>query len=92
LALATSTFSVSFSTHAPLTSCLARVSAKNQDSTKPALLLNCHLDGVYAGPAASDDGAACAIYLDLLEVLARRPHALENDLIVLFNGGEVCGV
>ncbi|KAI6171031.1 Peptidase-M28 domain-containing protein [Aphelenchoides bicaudatus] len=59
----------------------------SSQNNKPAVLLNCHLDSVSAGPGATDDGAACAIYLDVLEVITRRKLALQNDLIVIFNGG-----
>lgn len=37
---------------------------------------------------ASDDGASCAIMLELLRVISRLKIPLKNNIIFLFNGAE----
>jgi hypothetical protein len=37
---------------------------------------------------ASDDGASCAIMLELFRIISRFPNPLKNNIIFLFNGAE----
>lgn len=37
---------------------------------------------------ASDDGASCAIMLELLRVISHMKNPLKNNIIFLFNGAE----
>ena len=54
-----------------------------------AILVNCHFDSVPQGPGASDDGASCAISLEIIRVILNSPKIqLHNDVIFLFNGAE----
>uniref|UniRef100_A0A182PMX6 FXNA-like protease n=1 Tax=Anopheles epiroticus TaxID=199890 RepID=A0A182PMX6_9DIPT len=53
-----------------------------------ALLLNCHFDTVASSPGASDDGASCAVMLEVLRVLSRRPVRTRHTVTFLFNGAE----
>uniref|UniRef100_A0A182NKW4 FXNA-like protease n=1 Tax=Anopheles dirus TaxID=7168 RepID=A0A182NKW4_9DIPT len=53
-----------------------------------ALLLNCHFDTVASSPGASDDGASCAVMLEVLRVLSRRPERTRHTVVFLFNGAE----
>ncbi|XP_058060808.1 endoplasmic reticulum metallopeptidase 1-like [Anopheles bellator] len=53
-----------------------------------ALLLNCHFDTVASSPGASDDGASCAVMLEVLRVLSRRPVRARHTITFLFNGAE----
>ncbi|KAF7284418.1 hypothetical protein GWI33_022202 [Rhynchophorus ferrugineus] len=53
-----------------------------------SLLINCHFDSVVDSPGASDDGAGCAVMLEILRVLAVSPKILRHNIIFLFNGGE----
>uniref|UniRef100_A0A182U0G9 FXNA-like protease n=1 Tax=Anopheles melas TaxID=34690 RepID=A0A182U0G9_9DIPT len=53
-----------------------------------ALLLNCHFDTVASSPGASDDGASCAVMLEILRVLSRRPVRTRHTVTFLFNGAE----
>ncbi|KAJ2948720.1 hypothetical protein O0L34_g7978 [Tuta absoluta] len=55
---------------------------------RSALLLNCHFDTVVDSPGASDDGAGCAVLIEVLRALASTPHPLKHDAIFLFNGAE----
>ncbi|XP_053614754.1 endoplasmic reticulum metallopeptidase 1-like isoform X2 [Plodia interpunctella] len=68
-------------------SVLARVRGVGGD-TQPALLLNCHFDTVPDSPGASDDGAGCAVLLELARALAASPLPLRHPVIFLFNGAE----
>lgn len=53
-----------------------------------SLLINCHFDSVLDSPGASDDGAGCAVMLEILRVLVHSNKILKHNLIFLFNGGE----
>lgn len=57
-----------------------------------AVLIMAHYDGVEAGPAASDDGAACAALLEMLRALRARNRPLAHDVIALFTDGEEAGL
>ncbi|EAA07277.5 AGAP003432-PA [Anopheles gambiae str. PEST] len=58
------------------------------DVHQHALLLNCHFDTVASSPGASDDGASCAVMLEILRVLSRRPVRTRHTVTFLFNGAE----
>jgi hypothetical protein len=62
------------------------------DSKGKAVLLMAHYDGVGAGPAAADDGAACAALLETLRALRARKQPLAHDVIALFTDGEESGL
>lgn len=53
-----------------------------------SLLINCHFDTVVDSPGASDDGAGCAVMLEILRVMAVSKQILRHNIIFLFNGGE----
>lgn len=53
-----------------------------------SLMYNCHFDSVPGSPGASDDGANCAIMMEVLRVLSRAPQRLKYSVIFLFNGAE----
>ncbi|XP_015836953.1 endoplasmic reticulum metallopeptidase 1 isoform X4 [Tribolium castaneum] len=53
-----------------------------------SLLINCHFDSVVDSPGGSDDGAGCAVMLEILRVLSKSPKILRHNIIFLFNGGE----
>lgn len=53
-----------------------------------SLLINCHFDSVVDSPGASDDGASCAVMLEILRVLSKSKKILRHNIIFLFNGGE----
>ncbi|CAG9762031.1 unnamed protein product [Ceutorhynchus assimilis] len=53
-----------------------------------SLLINCHFDSVLDSPGASDDGAGCAVMLEILRVLIHSDKILRHNIIFLFNGGE----
>lgn len=53
-----------------------------------SLLINCHFDSVVDSPGASDDGAGCAVMLEILRVLVHSDKILRHNIILLFNGGE----
>jgi hypothetical protein len=57
-----------------------------------AVLVMAHYDGVEAGPAASDDGAAAAALLETLRALRARKQPLPHDVIALFTDGEEAGL
>ncbi|XP_044264233.1 endoplasmic reticulum metallopeptidase 1-like isoform X5 [Tribolium madens] len=52
------------------------------------LLINCHFDSVVDSPGGSDDGAGCAVMLEILRVLSKSPKILRHNIVFLFNGGE----
>ncbi|XP_047115031.1 endoplasmic reticulum metallopeptidase 1-like isoform X1 [Schistocerca piceifrons] len=56
--------------------------------SRHSLLMNCHFDTVQDSPGASDDGASCAVMLEIFRVITQRDEPLNNNLILLFNGGE----
>lgn len=53
-----------------------------------SLLINCHYDTVVDSPGASDDGAGCAVMLEMLRVISKSDKILRHNIIFLFNGGE----
>ncbi|XP_025425478.1 endoplasmic reticulum metallopeptidase 1-like isoform X2 [Sipha flava] len=57
-------------------------------TSRHSLLINCHFDSVVDSPGASDDGASCAIMLELFRIISRFPNPLKNNIIFLFNGAE----
>uniref|UniRef100_A0AAG5CWP0 FXNA-like protease n=1 Tax=Anopheles atroparvus TaxID=41427 RepID=A0AAG5CWP0_ANOAO len=59
-----------------------------EDDDRHALLLNCHFDSVASSPGASDDGASCAVMLELIRVLSREPRKPRHSIVFLFNGAE----
>ncbi len=56
-----------------------------------AVLIAAHYDGVWASPAAGDDGAGSAALLETLRAL-RAGAPLEHDVIALFTDGEEAGL
>jgi len=36
----------------------------------------------------SDDGASCAVMLEILQIITQLDHPLKHNLILLFNGAE----
>ncbi len=56
-----------------------------------AVLVAVHHDGVWASPAAGDDGAGVAALLETLRALRAGP-PLEHDVIALFTDGEEAGL
>ncbi|XP_071454875.1 endoplasmic reticulum metallopeptidase 1-like [Hetaerina americana] len=68
---------------------IVRISNKNGDKPSAySLLVNCHFDTVADSPGASDDGASCAIMMEILRVITQSNHPLKHNLILLFNGAE----
>ncbi|KAK9707901.1 Peptidase family M28 [Popillia japonica] len=53
-----------------------------------SLLINCHFDTVVDSPGGSDDGAGCAVMLEILRVISQSDRMLRHNIIFLFNGGE----
>ncbi len=70
---------------------LARVPGRDS-SSKAAVLVMVHYDGVEAGPAAADDGAGAAALLETLRALRARKQPLAHDVIALFTDGEEAGL
>jgi len=56
-----------------------------------AVLFVSHYDSVFAGPGASDDGAAVAAFLEAARALKSLP-PLKRDIIFLFTDGEEMGL
>src|SRR5438876_338545 len=69
---------------------LARLPGSDQNDK--AVLIMVHYDGVEAGPAASDDGAAAAALLETLRALRARKQPLAHDIVALFTDGEEAGL
>lgn len=59
-------------------------------ATGPAVLLAAHYDSVGAAPGASDDGAGCAVVLEIARAL--RDTTLDSPVILLFSDGEELGL
>ncbi|XP_017763460.1 PREDICTED: endoplasmic reticulum metallopeptidase 1-like [Eufriesea mexicana] len=57
-------------------------------STQSSLLINCHFDTFPESPGGSDDGAGCAVMLEILRVIAHSSKLLKHNIIFLFNGAE----
>ncbi|XP_025831142.1 endoplasmic reticulum metallopeptidase 1 isoform X2 [Agrilus planipennis] len=53
-----------------------------------SLLINCHFDSVTDSPGASDDGAGCALMMEILRVISQSNKTLKHNIIFLFNGAE----
>lgn len=53
-----------------------------------ALMVNCHFDSMPGSPGAADDGANCAIMLELISILSTRTSRNRHSVIFLFNGAE----
>lgn len=64
------------------------VKLHGSSSRNDSLMFNCHYDTVPGSPGASDDGANCAIMLEVLKVLSNEPKRLKHSIIFLFNGAE----
>lgn len=62
------------------------------ESDEHALLMNCHFDSVASSPGANDDGANCAIMLEILRVLSKSEKRSKYSIIFLFNGAEELGL
>lgn len=60
--------------------------------SKNALMLNCHFDSVPGSPGAADDGANCAIMLELLSILSTRETRNRHAIVFVFNGAEETGL
>ena len=60
--------------------------------SRKAVLIMAHYDGVEAGPAASDDGAASAALLETLRALQARKQPMTHDVVALFTDGEEAGL
>lgn len=56
-----------------------------------AVLIAAHYDGVWASPAAGDDGSGASAMLETLRALRAGP-PLEHDVIALFTDGEEAGL
>ena len=69
---------------------LARLPGTDQNGK--AVLIMVHYDGVEAGPAASDDGAASAALLESLRALRARKRPVTHDIVALFTDGEEAGL
>ncbi len=69
---------------------LARLPGSDQNGK--AVLIMVHYDGVEAGPAASDDGAAAGALLETLRALRARKQPLAHDIVALFTDGEESGL
>uniref|UniRef100_A0A182IYS4 FXNA-like protease n=1 Tax=Anopheles atroparvus TaxID=41427 RepID=A0A182IYS4_ANOAO len=67
---------------------VVRLAGENEGDGSAALLLNCHFDTVASSPGASDDAASCAVMLEVLRVLSRRPERTRHPVVFLLNGAE----
>lgn len=65
---------------------IVRVGSRINSSN--SLLINCHFDTVSQSPGASDDGAGCAVMMEMLRVLSQSEKILRHNIIFLFNGAE----
>lgn len=60
----------------------------SQKGSEHSILMNCHFDTVSDSPGGSDDGASCAVMLEILRLFSRSNMPLRHNLILLFNGAE----
>lgn len=67
---------------------VVKLAGEDDNSTSPALMLNCHFDTVASSPGASDDGASCCVMLEVMRVLSRQTKRNRHSVIFLFNGAE----
>ncbi|KAK7861774.1 hypothetical protein R5R35_010791 [Gryllus longicercus] len=58
------------------------------DDPGHSVLMNCHFDSVPDSPGGSDDGASCAIMLEIFQIISESDSSLNNNIIFLFNGAE----
>lgn len=63
-----------------------------EGETSNALMLNCHFDSVPGSPGAGDDGANCALMLELLSILSSKNTRNRHTIIFVFNGAEETGL
>lgn len=63
-----------------------------EGSDTNALMINCHFDSVPGSPGAADDGANCAIMLELLSILSLRDQQSRHTILFVFNGAEETGL
>lgn len=64
------------------------VKVGSEIKSRHSLLINCHFDSVVDSPGASDDGAGCAVMLEILRVISKSDNILRHNIIFLFNGAE----
>lgn len=57
-----------------------------------ALMINCHFDSVPGSPGAADDGANCAVMLELLSILSLKEARNRHSIVFVFNGAEETGL
>ncbi|KIH61183.1 peptidase, M28 family [Ancylostoma duodenale] len=65
-----------------------RLSKKDGNENRVAVLLNCHYDSWPTSSGGSDDLISCALMMELIRLLAHQPDSLKHDVIFLFNGAE----
>ncbi|KAL7551590.1 hypothetical protein ACHAWF_014776 [Thalassiosira exigua] len=71
------------------------IKGKQTGSDGEAIQVSSYYDGVPMGPAATDDGAGCAVMLELSSGLASRSASgdqLERDVLILFVDAEEDGL
>ena len=67
---------------------IQNIVVKLDGETSNALMINCHFDSVPGSPGAGDDGANCAIMIELLSILSARKERNRHTIIFVFNGSE----
>lgn len=70
---------------------VARIPGTRPTSSRSAVLLVAHYDGVAAGPAAGDDASGAAVLLETLRAIRSGP-VLSWDVIALFTDSEESGL
>ncbi|CAH0380645.1 unnamed protein product [Bemisia tabaci] len=58
------------------------------EESEHSMLINCHIDTVPDSPGGSDDGASCAVMLEMLQIISQSKTPLKHNIIFLFNGAE----